>query len=78
MYIFQECGVDCVKFQKSDIHSRFTQEVLNRPYKSVNSWGETYGLHRKQIELSEEDFIHLNQYATELGIYFTASGMDKV
>lgn len=73
----KECEVDCVKFQKTNIQSRFTQEVLNRPYKSVNSWGETYGKHREKIELTEQNFLELNQYSNSLGIYFTASGMDK-
>lgn len=75
---FQDSGVDCVKFQKSDLTSRFTKEVLQRPYKSNNSFGETYGEHRGNMELTDDEFRELKQYCHALGIYFTASGMDKV
>lgn len=67
-----------MKFQKTDLQSRFTKEVLNRPYLSYNSWGETYGKHREYIELTEDNFSELSEFSSALGIYFTASGMDKV
>lgn len=70
--------MDCVKFQKSCLKNRFTKEVLKRPYQSKNSWGEIYGEHREHLELSEKEFKELKEYADELEIYFTASGMDQV
>ncbi|XP_035233669.1 sialic acid synthase-like [Stegodyphus dumicola] len=77
MQIAADCGVDCVKFQKSDLNSRFTKAVVKRPYSSYHSYGETYGEHRKNLELSDEDFFELSQYAAAMGLFFTASGMDK-
>ncbi|GFY74874.1 sialic acid synthase [Trichonephila inaurata madagascariensis] len=73
-----DCGVDCVKFQKSDLESRFTNEVLRRPYNSKNSWGDTYGEHRSFLEFSNTEFRELKEFAEQLGVIFTASAMDKI
>ncbi|KAF8784627.1 Sialic acid synthase like protein [Argiope bruennichi] len=59
--IAADCGVHCVKFQKSDIRSRFTEEALNRPYQNEHSFGATYGEHRRVLELSNENFVKLKQ-----------------
>ncbi|XP_055926279.1 sialic acid synthase-like isoform X2 [Argiope bruennichi] len=75
--IAADCGVHCVKFQKSDIRSRFTEEALNRPYQNEHSFGATYGEHRRVLELSNENFVKLKQYAEELGLIFAATGMDQ-
>ncbi|XP_015923919.1 sialic acid synthase [Parasteatoda tepidariorum] len=72
-----DAGVDCVKFQKSNLKSRFTKEVLKRPYLSQNSWGKTYGEHRRHLNFTDKDFSKLHQYANNLGLCFAASGMDK-
>ncbi|XP_054708649.1 sialic acid synthase-like [Uloborus diversus] len=72
-----DCGADCVKFQKTDVKSRFTKSVYTKPYSGRNSFGKTYGEHRENIELTEENFIELSKFAEAMGIYFTASGMDK-
>lgn len=74
----KDCGADCVKFQKSDMKSKFNQAALDRPYNSPHSWGATYGDHKKHLEFSKEQFIELQRYAYEVGISFTASGMDQV
>ncbi|GBM62561.1 Sialic acid synthase [Araneus ventricosus] len=75
--IAADCGVDCVKFQKTDLLSRFTAEVLKRPYEGEHVWGSTYGEHRKYLELAGEDFVELKKFSTDLGLCFAASGMDK-
>lgn len=74
----QESGADCVKFQKSHLESRFTKERLNQQYTNCNSFGYNYKAHREKLELSEETFLDLKNYALSLGIHFAASGMDKV
>jgi sialic acid synthase len=48
------CGADCVKFQKSSLSDKFTQNALKRPYDSVNSFGLTYGEHKTHLEFSHE------------------------
>ncbi|ODM98227.1 Sialic acid synthase [Orchesella cincta] len=73
----KECGVSCVKFQKSSLPDRFTQSALDAPYIGENSFGKTYGKHRAHLEFSHEEFKMLQEYAEQtVGIMFTASCMD--
>lgn len=69
-------GADIVKFQKSHLSSKFNKKALNREYNSVNSFGKTYGEHKQFLEFSDEQYLELKNYAQEIGIIFTASGMD--
>ena len=71
-------GVDCVKFQKSCLEEKFTAKALARPYHSTNSFGSTYGEHKKYLEFSIEQFKELRDYAESCGLVFSASAMDKV
>lgn len=70
-------GVDCVKFQKSNLAAKFTTAALNRPYDSENSFGATYGDHKRHLEFSIPQFQELKRYAEELGVIFSASAMDE-
>ncbi|XP_055640871.1 sialic acid synthase isoform X2 [Toxorhynchites rutilus septentrionalis] len=74
----KEIGVDCVKFQKSCLNSKFTLEALKRPYTGYNSWGETYGEHKAYLEFSVDDYRELQQFCFEKEIFFSASAMDPV
>lgn len=74
----KDCGADCAKFQKSELEHKFNKRALERPYTSVHSWGQTYGEHKRHLELSHEQYRELQKYAEEVGIYFTASGMDEM
>lgn len=67
-----------MKFQKTSLPDKFTKSALRRSYNSENSWGSTYGDHKKHLEFSEEDFIRLKSYAESLNIFFTASAKDIV
>lgn len=71
-------GVDCVKFQKSCLKAKFTEKALLRPYDSPNSFGSTYGEHKRYLEFSIEQFKELKDYAESCGLVFSASAMDKV
>lgn len=71
-------GVDCVKFQKSCLDAKFTRSALNRPYNSVNSFGSTYGDHKRFLEFTIEQFKELKDYAESCGLVFSASAMDIV
>lgn len=72
----KESGADCVKFQKSCLQEKFTSTALNRPYNSVNAWGNTYGRHKEYLEFGVEQYRQLQSYANELEIMFAASAMD--
>ncbi|MBU1023028.1 N-acetylneuraminate synthase family protein [bacterium] len=69
-------GADCVKFQKRNIKSLLTKEGFDKPYENSNSFGKTYGEHRLALELSEEDFKQLKEYAESKGLIFLASPWD--
>ncbi|XP_055926286.1 sialic acid synthase-like [Argiope bruennichi] len=73
-----ECGVHCVAFHRSDVESRFTQKDLNRIYENEQSFGATYGDHMRALEILDENLINLKRFAEELGLIFTATGMDKM
>lgn len=75
---FQLSGADCVKFQKSNLASKFTAAALDRPYTGPNSWGQTYGQHKTHLEFTIEQYIQLQQFANEVGILFSASAMDPI
>ena len=70
------CGADAVKFQKRDIPSDLTEEEYRRPYGTRNSFGETYGLHREALELTEEQHTELKAYAESTGITYFCTACD--
>lgn len=74
----QNCGVDCVKFQKSNLEEKFTTSTLDRPYDSVNAFGATYGSHKRHLELSSAQMKALSDYAKLLKLDFGVSPMDPV
>ncbi|CAI9547105.1 unnamed protein product, partial [Staurois parvus] len=74
----QDCGADCAKFQKSELEYKFNKKALERPYTSPHSWGKTYGEHKCHLEFSHDQYRELQKFAKEIGIYFTASGMDEM
>ncbi|CAL8356219.1 unnamed protein product [Boreogadus saida] len=74
----KDCGADCAKFQKSELEHKFNKLALERPYNTKQSWGKTYGDHKRHLEFSHEQYRELQKYAEEVGIFFTASGMDEM
>ena len=72
----KEAGADCVKFQKSNLSEKFTEVSLKRAYNSENSYGSTYGEHKEKLELSENTYRELMEFAKSQQIPMTASAMD--
>lgn len=72
-----ESGANAVKFQKRSIQRILTQEGLNAPYENPNSFGKTYGEHKKALELSETDYYELYAFANTYNVSFIASGWDE-
>lgn len=56
-------GCSAVKLAKRDLDHELTTEAYNRPYNHDRSFGETYGQHRKFLELSFEDHKRLKKFA---------------
>ncbi len=73
----KNCGADAVKFQKRSISRILTKEGLEMPYDNPNSFGKTYGEHKKVLELSDKDYQNLYDYSNNLEILFSASGWDE-
>jgi N,N'-diacetyllegionaminate synthase len=71
------CGADSVKFQKRKVDRILTKEGLNMPYNNPNSFGKTYGEHKRVLELSEEDYEELKKYADTKRLVFLASAWDE-
>jgi sialic acid synthase len=72
----RECGVDAVKLQKRNIDELYTRQFLDSPYNTKYSYGATYGLHRKKLEFSPEQFKELKEYAEQLGLIFCSTAFD--
>jgi sialic acid synthase SpsE len=69
--------VDAVKFQKRTIDRLLIREWLDKPYGGPNSFGATYGEHRRNLELSDQDWHSIAKYCAEKGIDFFASPWDE-
>ena len=72
------CGATVVKFQKRDVDSELSVELRDKPYENENSFGATYGEHRKFLELSWQQHRELQQYAAEKGILYLCTICDLV
>lgn len=72
-----EAGANAVKFQKRSIKRILTHEGLEMPYDNRNSFGKTYGEHKKALELSDSDYHELQRFAAEHQVDFIASGWDE-
>src|SRR5262245_55011482 len=58
-----EAGADAVTFCKRHLPSELTREASRRPYLGRQSFGATYGEHRKALEFSAEQHAKLMEYA---------------
>jgi len=70
-------GADAVKFQKRTIDELYTSEYLATSYVKENSFGLTYGSHKKYLEFSEEELLELKSIADFNKITFSVSGFDS-
>ena len=71
------CGADYVKFQKRDNKILFTKEEYNSKHPNpVNSFGDTYGLHRKYLEFNLSTHKQLVAYCKKNKIKYSCSVWD--
>ena len=64
----QESGADAVKFTKMSLVDSYTKEALSRSYMSRNSFGKTYGEHRKVLEFTIAQMRALKHVADAFGM----------
>lgn len=72
-----DCKADAVKFQKRSIEKILTREALEMPYLGPNSFGKTYGEHRRKLELSHDAWYELKEYCKGKDIMLLASVWDE-
>lgn len=72
----RESGCNAVKTAKRSLICELTPEEYNRPYNSPNSFGKTYGEHRKFLELSKPQHRELKKYANNRGLDYFLSVCD--
>ena len=61
-------GCNAVKFQIRDLEHELTTEAWQAPYENENSFGDTYGEHRLELELHLMDYEDLAEYARMRGL----------
>lgn len=71
-----DAGASAVKLQKRSNKSLFTKEYFDRPYNSENSFGDTYGEHRENLEFGKDQYLELQAFSAQLGIIFFATAFD--
>jgi sialic acid synthase len=74
----KEVGVDAVKFQKKDVETAFSKELLDSPYLGPNSFGKTYREHKEFLELSISELAELKALAESLGLVFFVTPFDLI
>lgn len=62
--------MDAVKLTKRDLAEELTVSQMNRPYNTPNSFGRTYGEHRRFLELSDQEHLEVYRHAKSLGLDF--------
>tara|TARA_B110000503_G_C7170569_1_gene424029 strand:- start:4924 stop:5820 length:897 start_codon:yes stop_codon:yes gene_type:complete len=72
--VAKRTGCDAVKFQKRDIATVYSEEVLNAPRESP--WGATQRDQKNGLEFSREDYLELQAYSKTLNLAFSASAWD--
>jgi len=70
------CGADAVKFQKRDISSLATRNMLDSSETRFPSLGNTYREVRSKLELSKDVYLALKSRSHELGLHFMVTPFD--
>lgn len=73
----KHCGADAAKLQKRDNDTLYDRALLDAPYENENSYGNTYGEHRKALELGQREYLGLRAVAQGVKIDFFATAFDE-
>ena len=68
------CGCNAVKFQKRDIDTVYTKELLDQPRESP--WGTTQRSQKQGLEFDDNAYNVIDEYCRDKGIYWFASAWD--
>ena len=71
------CKADAIKFQKRCPKELLTSEQYNAPHPNpVNSYGDTYGVHREFLEFTVDQHAQLKEWCESIGIIYSTSVWD--
>ena len=70
----KKANFDCVKFQKRDIQTVYSQDILESFRESP--WGNTQRKQKEGLEFGESEYDIIDQYCKKVGIDWTASAWD--
>jgi N-acetylneuraminate synthase len=76
MRLAQSQGATLVKFQMRDVETFYKKDVLEGAYPSP--FGGTFREYRLGLELSDEDFVEIDEYASKIGLGWFASVLDEI
>ena len=74
--VAKECGANAVKTQKRDNKSLYTKKFFNNTYNNINSFGDSYGLHREALELNKADYTEMINFSKHINIDFFVTPFD--
>lgn len=75
--VFAQCGADAVKFQSRDIDYLFSEDARATVYNSENAFADTYGEHRKKLELNRDEVAVLIEECRAHNIKFASTPFDE-
>merc|ERR1719253_2233757 len=66
----KQCGCDYGKFQKRNPRELLTKEQYEAPHPNPrNSYGDTYGEHRENLEFTVKQHALLKKHCDEIGLF---------
>lgn len=71
------CGADAVKLQKRSNETLYAQALLDQPYENENSFGKTYGEHRKALEFGVTQYDACMAAARDANVTCFATAFDE-
>lgn len=71
------CGASAVKLQKRDNETLYSAALLGQSYDNENSFGATYGDHRRALEFGAQEYISCRAVAKSFGVAFFATAFDE-
>jgi sialic acid synthase len=63
-------GMDAIKLTKRDLNEELSKSQMDKVYDNPNSFGKTYGEHRRFLELTDEDHFEVYKYAKSKNLDF--------
>lgn len=72
--VAREAGCDAVKFQKRDVNTVYSAEVLDSM--RASPWGNTQRAQKEGLEFGENEYKEIADHCREIGIDWSASAWD--